>query len=202
MDPETVVEKVTAFITNASGQLLLLQHPYAGIQIPAGTVEEGETPETAVLREVAEETGLCHFSTPILLAQEVEFLPLGQRVIAVNTKVFARPDAASFDWTSFRRGITVTVRQQAIGFTQIEYVEHDQVPDPHYVTYRILGWVPDNVLATRRRRFFFRLAYLEPTPERWKVTSDNHTFTLFWVSISNLPDVVSPQNSWLQHLSC
>ena len=32
--------------------------PEAGVQVPAGTVEEGETLDAAVLREVTEETGL------------------------------------------------------------------------------------------------------------------------------------------------
>lgn len=57
----SVVEKVTAFITRERTgvkELLLFKHPTAGIQIPAGTVEEGETPEKAVKREVYEETGL------------------------------------------------------------------------------------------------------------------------------------------------
>lgn len=33
-------------------------HPDAGIQVPAGTVKEGETPKEVVLREAIEETGL------------------------------------------------------------------------------------------------------------------------------------------------
>jgi 8-oxo-dGTP pyrophosphatase MutT (NUDIX family) len=55
------VQKVTAFITrpgSAGLDLLLFRHPEAGIQIPAGTVEEGEALQSAVLREAAEETGL------------------------------------------------------------------------------------------------------------------------------------------------
>ncbi len=196
-----VVEKVTAFITNSSGQLLLLQHPYAGIQIPAGTVEEGETPETAVLREVAEETGLSHLTTPFLLAAEEELLPQDQVVIAAPTKVFSRPDAASFAWAALRTGISVFVRRKEAGYTQVEYLEHDRLPDSQFLTYRILGWVPNTMLANVRRRFFFKLACLEPTPESWTVTNDNHTFTLFWASSSNLPDVITPQNTWLQHFS-
>ena len=58
---EAVLEKVTAFImrfTAAGPQLLLFEHPTASIQIPAGTMEVGEMPKTAVLREAQEETGL------------------------------------------------------------------------------------------------------------------------------------------------
>ncbi|MGH2506252.1 MAG: GNAT family N-acetyltransferase [Ktedonobacteraceae bacterium] len=42
-------------------KLLVFSHPHApeaGIQVPAGTVEVGESPEQAVLREAFEETGL------------------------------------------------------------------------------------------------------------------------------------------------
>ena len=57
----SMVDKVAAFVTrkrNGVKELLLFRHPRAGVQIPAGTVEDGENPETAVKREVYEETGL------------------------------------------------------------------------------------------------------------------------------------------------
>ncbi|MEM7335281.1 MAG: hypothetical protein AAF490_24600 [Chloroflexota bacterium] len=43
--------KVTAFITRETvngRELLVFQHPYAGVQLPAGTVDPNEAPETAV----------------------------------------------------------------------------------------------------------------------------------------------------------
>ena len=52
--------KAFAYITRGN-DLLLFRHldfPEAGLQVPAGTVEEGETPPIAALREAAEETGL------------------------------------------------------------------------------------------------------------------------------------------------
>jgi 8-oxo-dGTP pyrophosphatase MutT (NUDIX family) len=58
------IQKVYAYITYED-QLLLFRHtryPEAGIQVPGGTVEEGETPEEAVLREAREETGLNELS--------------------------------------------------------------------------------------------------------------------------------------------
>lgn len=55
-----MVHKVVAYITDGD-KLLVFSHPHhpeAGIQVPAGTVEEGESPREAVLREAREETGL------------------------------------------------------------------------------------------------------------------------------------------------
>ncbi len=53
-------ERVYAYVTGPRGLLILEhpQHPEAGLQVPGGTMEGGENPEHAVLREVREETGL------------------------------------------------------------------------------------------------------------------------------------------------
>jgi 8-oxo-dGTP diphosphatase len=59
-------QKVLAYIIrvhDGEKQLLLLLHrdyPEAGIQVPGGTVEPGEAFESALLREVYEETGLTN----------------------------------------------------------------------------------------------------------------------------------------------
>jgi 8-oxo-dGTP pyrophosphatase MutT (NUDIX family) len=39
-------------------RLLLFRHPQAGVQLVKGTIERGETPEQAALRELAEESGI------------------------------------------------------------------------------------------------------------------------------------------------
>lgn len=55
-----VIEKALAYITQGDNLLVFRHplHPEAGIQVPAGTIEERESPEEAVMREVREETGL------------------------------------------------------------------------------------------------------------------------------------------------
>ena len=44
--------------SSAGSELLVFQHPMAGVQVPKGTVEPGESPEDAALRELREETGI------------------------------------------------------------------------------------------------------------------------------------------------
>ena len=55
-----MIQKVLAYILQEE-KILTFRHrdyPEAGLQVPAGTIDPGENPEEAVLREVAEESGL------------------------------------------------------------------------------------------------------------------------------------------------
>jgi 8-oxo-dGTP diphosphatase len=56
----TEKRKVYAYITHHNRLLVFIHpdHPDAGIQVPGGTVEPGESTEAAVMREAFEETGL------------------------------------------------------------------------------------------------------------------------------------------------
>lgn len=198
-----VVEKVTIFVTrrsDAGHDLLLFQHPSAGIQIPAGTVEAGEEPEAAAMRETTEETGLGDFAALRYLGSVDEMLPETRRIIAENTKVYAQPDPSSFDWAQLRRGLVVHLERQVPGFAHVTYEEWDRVADPRYISYQITGWVPEQTLAEIRRRHFYHLEYHAPTPERWVVETDNHHFELFWAPLQALPAIVEPQNTWLSWL--
>ncbi len=57
------VRKVVGYVVH-DDQLLVFTHDgvpldVAGVQVPAGTIEQSETPAAAVVREVLEETGLA-----------------------------------------------------------------------------------------------------------------------------------------------
>ena len=72
---------VAVIITNAAGKVLLLDHilrPGSGWGIPGGFLEHGEQPETAVRREIREETGIELENVRMLrvrtLYQHIEFL--------------------------------------------------------------------------------------------------------------------------------
>ena len=71
-DPLRTRHRAYAYITNAH-RLLLFTHPEspeAGIQVPAGTVEPGEGPRDAVMREAKEETGLTDLRLVKFLIQD------------------------------------------------------------------------------------------------------------------------------------
>lgn len=68
-----IVRKVLAYITRGD-ELLVFTHPAspeAGIQVPGGTIEDGESPEAAVLREAFEETGLPGLRLVRFLGEQV-----------------------------------------------------------------------------------------------------------------------------------
>src|SRR5262245_20101678 len=76
-----LVRKAYAYITReavgASAVLVFRHrdHPEAGIQVPRGTVDDGEDPAVTVVREVCEECGLCEARLIGLLARDVEAQP-------------------------------------------------------------------------------------------------------------------------------
>ncbi len=206
MDSSTYLEKVTAFITRPGqdgAELLLFQHPNAGIQIPAGTVEEGEPLDRAVLREVTEETGLTRVRIVHHIGWRDELPPGATHVILHPTVVYSRPDPTSIDWARFRRGIAVRLLRRSVddarGFAQVTYEEGDRYPDPTYITYQITGWVPEDALASANRRHFFHLACEEETPAQWSIFTDHHTFQPFWAPLASLPEIVAPQREWLDY---
>jgi len=79
-----VIDKAVAYITQGD-RLLVFSHvgiPEAGIQVPAGTIELGESPEGAVLREAREETGLENLRVSSFLGvQVIDVTPFGRNEV-------------------------------------------------------------------------------------------------------------------------
>jgi ADP-ribose pyrophosphatase YjhB (NUDIX family) len=74
---------VRAVVTDEAGKVLLIEHTYIkGWSLPGGGVERGETAETAVVRELAEEAGVRALSRPRLVsAHSNEVLHPGDHVL-------------------------------------------------------------------------------------------------------------------------
>jgi len=79
-----VVEKAFGYVT-WDRRLLVFDHvafPEAGTQVPAGTINRGETPAEAAVREVREETGLAQFSKVVWLGtSEFDARPSGKEEV-------------------------------------------------------------------------------------------------------------------------
>jgi 8-oxo-dGTP pyrophosphatase MutT (NUDIX family) len=195
--------KVTVFITRdrpAGRELLLLRHPYAGLQLPAGTVEPGEQPEAAALREAHEETGLREITVSRYLGAEHWAPPDGHRLLQRAATVYARPDVTSFAWARLPRSVVVALLREQPPFVQVRYEEWDDEERRAYVTYQISGWIEQSALIGRVERHFFHLETTEASPETWEVFTDNHRYRLFWASLDALPRLEAYQNDWLRFL--
>jgi len=199
-----ILEKVTAFVIRRGPngpELLLFRHPYAGVQLPAGSVDPGESPAAAGLREAREETGLQALNLLRSLGKMEYPLPRDRRAILTDTRVYARPDAGSIDWAHFPRGAMVSLTGHSrAGFSQVVYTEWDRFPDPNYASMQITGWVPKHILADRQLRYFFLLECMEETAPEWEVAIDWHVYRLFWAPVNALPELIESQSAWLEFL--
>lgn len=198
---EKSIGKVSCFITRKKHnklELLLIQHPNAGIQIPAGTVEINEDFQQAAMREVVEETGLKEFVSCRSIGKQEQILE-GKYIIFDKAKIYSRPDISSLQWAEIRRGITVLHERSQGNFVQISYKEGDKFPEPNYITYQITGWTEESNLASKVTRQFYHFQSSSQVDE-WEIETDNHHFKLFFSPLDNLPQIVSPQNEWLDYL--
>ncbi|MCG9126500.1 NUDIX domain-containing protein [Candidatus Poribacteria bacterium] len=201
-DLDLPFEKVTAFITqkrNGVDSLLVFKHPNAGIQIPAGSVEVGEAIEKAAIREAQEETGLKELMCQQYLGCIENELDEQERLISESTEVYIKPDQNAITFKDkLTRGLTVIFHSSTTDFTHVTYFEYDQFPNPSYIAYNVSGWVPNGCINNQKKRHFFLLSTTDETEDRWELKSDmNHIFQPFWIPISPKPDIVYPQNRWL-----
>lgn len=199
-----IIQKVTAFIVRErSGvkELLVFKHPTAGVQIPAGTVEAGEDIETAVKREVYEETGLQSVEIENYLGCFENELENNQRIIAKTTQVYIEPNLSAIPYKrKLPKGLTVDYLSTQKDFTHISYVEYeyDQFYEPICVDTNITGWVPNENISAQKKRHFFRLSTQEKTADVWELKNDQgHIFKPYWTPLSPKPNIISPQDKWL-----
>ncbi len=194
------LQKVTAFITRETPEgreLLVFKHPFAGVQLPAGTVEPNEPLEKAVLRETREETGLVIAPAQVSKLGIVDFhFPAGEGILLHDSMLQSAPQR---DATLMRhilaRGLTVEVGQRFNSFTRVTYRERDTNGKDRTCQ---TGWVPDSSIGSQVERHLFHLKAANDTPDQWSHIADHgYIFELYWVSLDSDPGLHPVQADWL-----
>jgi 8-oxo-dGTP pyrophosphatase MutT (NUDIX family) len=196
--------EVVAFVTRrreGERHLLVIHHPTAGLQLPAGTVNLGEQPEEAVIREVAEKTGLVDAQIVRPMGSISEELSADKRVVLRATKIFNEPSFdASSEGFGLKRGTTVTVDRYIGGFAAIIGEPLDRRQDPPRRVSGVRGYVRSSLLGTSLERHLFHLTTTATTNESWEVNADGNDFLLSWRLLSPRPELIPPQDSWLERV--
>ena len=197
-------EKVSAFITqerNGVEMLLVFKHPTAGVQIPAGSVEIEEDIETTATRETYEETGLQHVKIEKYLGCFENELESNEKITTETTRVYNEPNLSSIPYKQkLTRGLTVDYHSMQADFTHISYIEYeyDKLYKPKCININITGWVLNEHLSAEKKRHFFHLSTQEETADAWELESDlGHIFKPYWTPLSPKPNLIPPQDKWL-----
>lgn len=200
-----MIEKVSALIIRPAqngAEILVFQHPRAGLQLPAGTVEAGESPEEAVVREAREETGLHKLTILEKLGVDRQYCAADQAILTQTMRCYAWPaHTAQRIGPLFTRGFQVSTFEKKVAFTHIHYVESDLNQTPHEKLWEVDGWLPSEYLTREVVRHFYLLACDQDTENSWPVTAEEGiTFLLQWAGLQPRPELIAPQRDWLHYL--
>lgn len=138
-------ESAVCYITRGGRELLVFEHtaeyPDAGVQVPGGGIEPGETPHAGAIREASEETGLTDLSTPVYLGSRLRVRQdAGQPVRAMRHYFWLQAPATTPDAWAHR----VSAGQEDAGMTfRLRFAPLDQSG---------LDWDFDELLAALRRQ--------------------------------------------------
>lgn len=196
-----MIEKVSAFIVrkkNEKPELLVFSHPSAGIQIPAGTVEENESLEAALFREIKEETGLSKLKIIRKLGETLQFTTPTEAFLTQTLRCYSWPaKAAKRNGPLVTRGMLMQTQERKVGFTHVKYNEYDFNQKPPLLLSELEGWLPSEVLTREYRRHFYLLKAEEETPDNWKIESDKgNILQFYWVDMDPIPALMGEQADW------
>lgn len=199
-----MLDKVAAFVTRGEGAgrlLLTIDHPNAGWQLPAGTVEEGEEPDTAVRRELHEEANLTNLTLVQKLATFNQ-LSSDQRVMCQTTPLQMMPELdAPLLLPIFRRGWYVREVARQNGMVQVCYEErahHGNQPGEVMLSWE--GWVVETAVTATLIRHLYHFRPIGSLPDEWFADPGDHGYApwrLFWQPLVTA-ELVQAQHEWLE----
>lgn len=186
------VEKVAAFVTRDregrvdQRELLVFRHdnPTAGIQVPAGTIEPGESPREAVLREVAEEAGL----TELAVIGEPHRAPLelgdGEWYLALH-----QDGRETMEGLGLARPVVRIKREEASRIL---------LEGEPWTGGTVEWWASRTAITRDVRRWLFHLRVIGHLPDRWERAFDRpRPWTFYWVPVGEDPPLIGRQSHWL-----
>lgn len=196
------IEKVACFALRrraAGSELLVIRHPTAGTQLPAGTVELGESGEAAALREFHEETGRQAARAWIIGTVEHR-VPPPNAVLNGTPKVVDRiACAGSADHLRLRRGLPIRVVAHDGGRAHVIYEELDYNVFPPRVLTSVSGWVDDTFISRRVVRYLCRVETVDGADRTWSFESDGQSWRLEWAPTQGLT-LFGDQQTWLEQV--
>ena len=198
----SVFSKVAVFVTRTNHdvcELLTFVHPLAGRQVPAGSVEVGEDPRTAAVREVWEETGVREFLeiAPISVSRAVG-TDKGWMTCNQPVRASPREPASSSPADILRRGYPVAIEEERGAWVLASHRVYDFSGSSRRLLSVTSGWMPrESVATTLLRHHFHLVARPDSRPATWKRQADGHVFSVEWLPLDPAPQLTPEQQPWL-----
>lgn len=179
------IGKVVALISRAGSsgpEICVFEHPRAGIQLPAGTLDPDEDPIAGALREGFEETGLDE----VEVTGELAVLPASDPGTAIINRLvtFAgRPIPPGYQAHFLEQGPTTSRVQVNTTSERLEDV------------------IDNDALSIDATRHIVHMSLRGSTPDEWWVMTpdgDGVCWRCFWLPLHDANRVVSTQRPWLE----
>jgi 8-oxo-dGTP pyrophosphatase MutT (NUDIX family) len=194
--------KVTCFVTRGDGdaaELCVFWHELSGVQVPAGTVEDGETFEEGARREAREETALEGLQLAACLGSRMSELNETWSVLRREVALRVHPDASTpvTQWT-LARNLNISVVDRQDGFARVVFAERDLEDERGLVLARFEGWVAEADLFARQERRFYHFRAPAGSPDSWQTIENGaYELHLYWVPLRPKPGLLRACQEWL-----
>lgn len=183
--------KVAAFVVANDNRLLVFDHPLAGTQLPAGSVEEGESFVEAARREVFEETGI----------QVTDGEIVGTTTENLNGHGVLLCDVINAERQTIARGHKVLI----IGRSSDSIVIREDIYDYSVTPAKLKQQTQiktdiENIAFVIERTFVRFTTNSVMTTARWSHEADGNILEPYWTDLGDPVELIGPQNNWLEFI--
>jgi len=188
---------VIGFRGNSRQSFLAIQHPTAGLQLPAGSVEPGEQPDAAASREFMEETGIAAISNLREIATIDEDLR-GSAITKTAIDLFDDPSFTKSSQHRIPRGFRVQILQSLREAINVRYTEWLFKASAQEPSWSVEGWTERGFIEARLLRHLYVCDVPDISANHWMHAMDGHLSELGWYDVEMHPPLIPPQDRWLE----